>query len=127
MWTIIYISNTYKNAKRPDLNISVISIWIYYNLSTPNKLIWTFGYVFEAKEFFSQNLNNIGVTYRLVSWLCLPSHQERGHLETAPQFTVSCKGREARFFTAPTGNRTPGRCVAVHYGTNAPRKFHRRR
>ena len=30
------------------------------------------------------------------SWLCLTSHQQRGHLETAPPFTVPCEGREAR-------------------------------
>ena len=28
--------------------------------------------------------------------LCLTSHQQRGHLETAPPFTVPCEGREAR-------------------------------
>ena len=32
----------------------------------------------------------------LVGWLCLTSHLQRGHLETAPPFTVPCKGREAR-------------------------------
>ena len=30
----------------------------------------------------------------MVGWLCLASL--RGHLETAPPFTVPCKGREAR-------------------------------
>ena len=32
----------------------------------------------------------------LVGWLCLMSHRQRGHLETAPPFTVPCEGREAR-------------------------------
>ena len=27
-------------------------------------------------------------------------------------------------YTVPTGNRTPGRRVAVHYATTAPRKLH---
>ena len=27
-------------------------------------------------------------------------------------------------YTVPTGNRTPGRRVAVHYATAAPRKLH---
>ena len=27
--------------------------------------------------------------------LCLTSHRQRGHLETAPPFTVPCEGREA--------------------------------
>ena len=31
-----------------------------------------------------------------VGWLCLTSHRQRGHLETAPPFTVPCEGREAR-------------------------------
>ena len=29
-------------------------------------------------------------------WLCLTSHRQRGHLETAPPFIVPCEGREAR-------------------------------
>ena len=33
----------------------------------------------------------------LVGWLCLASDRKRGHLETAPPFTVPCEGREARF------------------------------
>ena len=33
----------------------------------------------------------------LVGWLCFTSHQQRGHLETAPPFTVPCEGHEARF------------------------------
>ena len=32
----------------------------------------------------------------VVCWLCLTSHRQRGHLETAPPFTVPCEGREAR-------------------------------
>ena len=32
----------------------------------------------------------------LVGWLCLTSHRQRGHLETAPPFTVPCEGREDR-------------------------------
>ena len=32
----------------------------------------------------------------MVGWLCLTSHRQRGHLETAPPFTVPCEGREAR-------------------------------
>ena len=38
------------------------------------------------------NEKNVG----LVGWLCLTSHRQRGHLETAPPFTVPCEGREAR-------------------------------
>ena len=35
--------------------------------------------------------------FLLVGWLCLTSHRQRGHLETAPPFTVPCEGREARY------------------------------
>ena len=34
---------------------------------------------------------------KLVGWLCLTSHRQRGHLETAPPFTVLGEGREASF------------------------------
>ena len=37
----------------------------------------------------------------LVGWLCLTSHGQRGHLETAPPFTVPCEGREAWFLHHP--------------------------
>ena len=53
----------------------------------------------------------------LVGWLGFTSHRQRGHLETAPPFTVPSEGRGAR-------NRTPGRRVAVHYTTTSPRQFH---
>ena len=32
----------------------------------------------------------------VIGWLYLTSHRQRGHLETAPPFTVPCEGREAR-------------------------------
>ena len=35
--------------------------------------------------------------HKLVGWLCCTSHRQRGHLETAPPFTVPWEGREARF------------------------------
>ena len=53
--------------------------------------------------------------------LCFTSLQQRGHLETAPPFTVPCEGRKLGKYTIPTGNPTPGRRVAVHYSTAAPR------
>ena len=45
-----------------------------------------------SKSFYFVELN----VSCLVGWLCLTSHQQRGHLETAPPFTVPCEGREAR-------------------------------
>ena len=65
---------------------------------------------------------NLVALQNLDGWLCFTSHRQRGHLETAPPFTVPCEGREARFLTVPTGNRTPGRRVTVHYTTAAPRQ-----
>ena len=35
-------------------------------------------------------------TLYMVGWLCLTFHRQRGHLERASPFTVSCEGREAR-------------------------------
>ena len=48
---------------------------------------------------------------RLFGWLCFTSHRQRGHLETAPQFTVPCEGREARFLHRSQGKIEP-RAVA---------------
>ena len=43
----------------------------------------------------------------LVGWLCFTPHRQRGHLETAPPFTVLAKDVKLGFYTVPTGNRTP--------------------
>ena len=55
--------------------------------------------------------------------LCFTSLQKRGHLETAPHLRSLAKDVKLGKCTVPTGNRTPGRCVLVHYATAAPRKF----
>ena len=60
----------------------------------------------------------------LVGCLCLPSHRERAHLETAYPFTLPCKIVKLGFYTIPIGNRTIGHHVAVHYTTAAPRQLH---
>ena len=62
----------------------------------------------------------------MVGWLCFMSHRQRGHLETAPHLLSLPKDVKLGFYTVPTGNRTPGRCVAVHYTTAAPRQLHSR-
>ena len=46
--------------------------------------------------------------------MCLASHRQQGHKETAPPFTVLGEDLKLGFYTVPTGNRTPGRHVAVH-------------
>ena len=58
--------------------------------------------------------------------LCLSftSLQQRGYLETAPHLLSLAKDVKLGKYTFPTGNRTPGRCVAVHYATAAPRNLH---
>ena len=46
-------------------------------------------YLFKSMEKKTQFIDMVG-------WLCLTSHRQRGHLETAPPFTVPREGREAR-------------------------------
>ena len=53
-----------------------------------------------------------------VGWFCFTSHRQRGHLEMAPHLLSLAKDVKLGF---NTGNRTPGRRVAVHYTTTAPR------
>ena len=60
----------------------------------------------------------------LIGSMCFTSHRQRVHLETAPPLTVPCEGSEARFYTIPSGNRTPGRRMAAHYTTTALRQLH---
>ena len=50
-------------------------------------------------------MNHVGW---LVGWLCLASHRQLGHLETAPSFTVPCEGHEARFLHRPHQESNPG-------------------
>ena len=59
----------------------------------------------------------------LVVWLCFTSHRQRGHLETAPHLLSLAKDVKLGKYTVPTGNRTPGRRVTVHYATAALRKL----
>ena len=58
----------------------------------------------------------------LVGWLCLVSHQQRGHLETGPPFTVPCEGREARFLHRSDRESNPGpsRGSRLHYRCATP-------
>ena len=44
----------------------------------------------------------------LVGWLFLTSHRQRGHLETAPPFTVPREGREARKIHRTHRESNPG-------------------
>ena len=60
----------------------------------------------KSRKYFSvsedpwQYMNSCGfqwdVLHQWIVFLCFTSLQQRGHLETAPLFTVPCEGREAR-------------------------------
>ena len=56
--------------------------------------------------------------------LCFTSHQQCGHLETAPHLLSLAQEVMLGKYTVPTGNRTPCRRVAVHYATAVPHKLH---
>ena len=47
-----------------------------------------------------------------------------GHLETPSPLLSLAKDMKLGKYTVPTGNRTPGHRVAVHYATAAPCKLH---
>ena len=63
------------------------------------------------------------ISLRLVGWLYLMSHRQRGHLETAPPFIVPCEEHEAQYLHRSHQESNPGRCMAVHYTTAAPRQL----
>ena len=46
--------------------------------------------------------NNTFLVCLLVGWSCFMFNRQRGHLETAPQFTVPCEGRSV-FIPFPPG------------------------
>ena len=52
----------------------------------------------------------------MVGWLCLTSHRQRGHLETAPSFTIPCKGRDCPHLESNPGS-LPGSALHNHYTT----------
>ena len=63
----------------------------------------------------------------LVGWLYFTSHRQRGHLETAPPFTVPCEGREARCLhrSQRESNTAPSRGSPLQYrcATQAPQHY----
>ena len=54
----------------------------------------------------------------MVSWLCLTSHRQHPHLLSL------AKDETLGFYRVPTRNRTPSRCVAVHYTTAEQCQLH---
>ena len=78
-----YVGNMIKWIKRIN---SIINLIIQHILiKTLNTL--------NGNTLVSRLCHGIAVRFY---WLCLTSHRQRGHLETAPPFTVPCEGREAR-------------------------------
>ena len=74
-----------KDARRGECESSVMRI--------SSSTIPSQGKSVRFQEPGNEDANSYHVT---VGWLCLTSHRQRGHLETAPLFTVPCEGREAR-------------------------------
>ena len=56
--------------------------------------------------------------------LCFTSLKQRSHLGTHPHLLSLTKDVKLGKYTVPTGNRTQGRRVAVHYANAAPHKLH---
>ena len=58
-----------------------------------------------------------------VGWLCFTSHRQRGHLETAPPFTV--EGRESRFLHSFhwESNSGPSHGSPLHYRCTTPHQL----
>ena len=71
-----------------------------------------------------RRVNLLKASTQTIVCLCFTSLQQRSHIETAPHLLSLAKDVELGKYTVPTGNRTPGRRVAVHYATAAPRKLH---
>ena len=69
-----------------------------------------------------KNTNLQILIFQLVGWLCFTSHRQRGHLETAPPFTVPGQGREARFLHRShwESNTGPSRSSPLHYRCDTP-------
>ena len=64
----------------------------------------------------------------LVGWLCLTSHRQRDHLETAAPFTVSCEEHEAQFLHRSHRESNPGlrRGSPLHYPCASPAPLQKR-
>ena len=91
-------------ARKTRYNIPYIH-WAHYCMGCPlNKLL---------RVYILSALIIIEIYCRptwscLVGLLCLTSHRQRGHLETAPPFTVPCEGLEAKFLHRPHRESNPG-------------------
>ena len=93
--------------KLGKLIISAHSIWLFMKLCVMKQILMIsnqkpnsmsklrYHSLLDTPSNFLRDLTKMKII-NLVGWLCLTSHRQRGHLETAPPFTVPCEGREAR-------------------------------
>ena len=79
------------------------------------------------RQFCHINLYKCMSSPQLVGWLCLTSHRQQGHLETAPPFTVPCEGREARWIHHFDRELNPGPShgspLRYRCATQAPQRY----
>ena len=79
--------------------------------------------IFGIASFISEIIPHLRVyCCGMVGWLCFMSLRQRGHLETAPPFTVPCEGHEARFLHRSHRESNPGlsRDSPLHYRCTTP-------
>ena len=55
-----------------------------------------------------------------VDWLCLTSHRQRGHLETAPLLLSLAKDVKLGFYTVPTGTQKSLHSTPLHIRCDTP-------
>ena len=84
----------------------------------------TLGYACFGRRIMEPDRVQIHKSARLFGWLCLTSHRQRGHLETAPPFTIPCVGRESRYIHCSDRELNPGPShgspLCYHCVTHAP-------
>ena len=78
--------------------ISACASMILLGLSVTTFMLYTGNYTIPC----------LSPPYALFVCLYFTSHRQRGHLETAPPFTVPCEGREARFLHRSHRESNPG-------------------
>ena len=90
MWDQIQLLNfKYNNVVQKQVSV-LNQIHLFNKQNVPISIYYT-----EYKKIFCK-AHWYDILWKLVGWLCLTSHRLRGHLESAPPFTVPCEGREAQ-------------------------------
>ena len=97
----------------------------YHVLKFLVTIIFTISYLMANFSFIREVLCTF-ITIQ-VGWLVVfTSHRQRGYLETAPPFIVTCERREARFLHRPLRKLNPGpsRGSPLHYRCATPAPHH---